>query len=133
MWLFVAGDDAWPPATDAILMALFVVAFAVSALGLAYLAYAAGKKHELAGSGGARPALLALGLTGLLVLALAVHQWSVGNIGAKSEGVLCAEFCASKRFMASSLPPRISGPATCTCLDAQGREALTVPIEDIRR
>ena len=132
MWLFVAGDEPWPAATDAILVALFGVAFAGSLAVLGYRAYVAGKAGEDDPSFSARPALVAGGVTVLLVLGIASYQWRVGNIGPKPDGVVCSEFCAGKGFMGSSMPPRNAGPASCTCMDAQGREGITVPMESIK-
>jgi hypothetical protein len=31
------------------------------------------------------------------------------------------------------MPPRNSGERTCICLDAQGREAVTFPIDEVRK
>ena len=131
MWLFVAGDEPWPAATDTILVALFVLAFAGSVALLGYRAYVAGKAREDDPSFSARPALVAGGVTVLLVLGIVSYQWRVGNIGPKPDGVVCSEFCASKGFMGSSMPPRNTGAASCTCIDAQGREGITVPMESI--
>lgn len=133
IWLFVAGDDAWPAATDTILVALFVVAFAASALALGSLAYFAGKGREQEDSGAGMSIVAAGVATAVLVLAIVGHQWRVGNIGPKSDSVVCSEFCMGKGSAGSSMPPRNSGAATCSCLDAQGREAITVPMESIRK
>jgi len=133
IWLFVVGDDAWPAATDTILVALFVVAFAASALALGSLAYFAGRKREEEDSGVGMSIVAAGVATAVLVLAIAGHQWRVGNIGPKSDSVVCSEFCMGKGAAGSSMPPRNSGAATCTCLDAQGREAITVPMESLRK
>jgi hypothetical protein len=131
MWLFVAGDATWPAATDTILIGLFVLAFAGSALALGYRAYAAGREREDEPSGSVRPALVAGGTTVLLLLAIVSYQWRVGNLGPKIDSVVCSEFCASKGFMGSSMPPRDAGAPTCTCVDAQGREGITVPMGEL--
>lgn len=133
IWLFVAGDDAWPAATDTILVALFVLAFAATALALAALAYVTGKKREQERSGMRAPVVAAGAASAVLVLAIVAHQWRIGNLGAKPDSVVCSEFCMGKGSAGSSMPPRNSGLATCSCLDAQGREAITVPMETIRK
>lgn len=46
LWLFVAGDDPWPPFADTSLTALIVLVFAASSLALAYRAYVVGKRRE---------------------------------------------------------------------------------------
>ena len=132
MWLFVAGDEKWPAATDTILVALFVLALAGSVVLLGYRAYVAGKAQEDDPTFRTRPALVAGGVTALLVLGIVSYQWRVGNIGPKSDGVVCSEFCASKGFMGSSMPPRDAGAPTCTCMDAQGRAGATVPMQGLR-
>lgn len=133
VWLFVAGDNEWPAAIDTILVAVFVIAFAASALGLGSLAYSAGKRREQEASGTGAPVVAAGVATAVLVLAIVAHQWQIGNIGPRPDSVVCSEFCMSKGSAGSSMPPRNSGAATCSCLDAQGREAITVPMESIRK
>jgi hypothetical protein len=59
---------------------------------------------------------------------MALHQFSVGNLGPASDSERCSNFCQDKGFTGSSMPPRNTGQATCSCVDAQGREALTVPL-----
>jgi hypothetical protein len=132
IWLFVAGDNAWPAVTDTVLIVLFVLAFAGSTLALGYRAYVEGKAREDDPTFSARPALVAGGVTALLVLGIASYQWRVGNIGPKPDGVVCSEFCASKGFQGSSMPPRDAGAPTCTCMDAQGRAGATVPMQGLR-
>lgn len=131
LWLFVAGDSAWPPVTDTILVVVLVLAFAACAAALTRLAYAIGKKREGEGAGSAKPAFAAGGATVLLLLAMAAYQWHVGNIGPKADSIVCSEYCVGKGFSGSSMPPRDSGAATCSCIDAQGREAITTRMEDI--
>jgi hypothetical protein len=131
IWLFVAGDNAWPAGTDTVLVAVFVLAFAGTAAALVRLAYIAGKRREGEESGNARPALVAGGATALLVLAMAAYQWHVGNIGPKVDSLVCSEYCAAKGFSGSSMPPRNAGTATCGCIDAHGHEAIRTPMDRI--
>lgn len=132
IWLYVAGDSAWPPATDFVLGALFVSAFAATAGVLGRVAYVEGRKREAQASGDATAAIAAAAGTALLVLAIGAYQWRVGNIGPKPDGVLCSEFCGGKGYPGSSMPPRNSGDTPCSCVDAQGREALRMPMDRIR-
>jgi hypothetical protein len=132
MWLFVAGDDAWPAWTDPVLVGTFVLAFAATAIVLARIAYAAGVERESEASGNGAAVLTALGAGALLLLAIGAYQWRVGNLGPKSDGVLCSEFCMTKGYGGSGMPPRDSGDATCSCIDAQGREAVRMPMNRIR-
>lgn len=131
VWLFVLGDSPWPKSVEAPLVALFVLVAAALWLALLSLAYRAGKQREVDAAISSRPVIAAAGATALLALLAVVQQWSVGNLGAKSEGVLCSDYCKARGFMSSGTPPRNSGLASCSCFDAQGREALTLPMAEI--
>ena len=131
LWLFLAGDTPWSPVADALLGAVFVLAFAASALAFTSWAYAVGRQEETATSLNVRHAVAAVGATVLLLLVVVAYQWHVGNIGRSTDGVLCADYCQAKGFAGSGMPPRNAGAATCTCFDPQGREVVTVPMETV--
>ena len=131
LWLFAFGDGPWPSSTNITLVALFLLAFAASLLALMYRAYAAGRRQETYASLNANHVLAALGVTALLLLAVFSYQWHVGNIGARTDDVLCSEFCQGKGFAASGTPPRNAGARTCSCFDTQGREVTIVPMENV--
>lgn len=132
MWIFVYGDDPWPGAAEAALLALFVVVSLAAFAALLRRAYRVGEQHERAGAPPktGRLAIAAAGFTALLLLLVGLHQWNVGNIGPKPDSVVCSEYCASRGFAGSSMPPRDVGDPTCTCVDADGREPLTVPLHE---
>jgi hypothetical protein len=46
--------------------------------------------------------------------------------------VSCADLCRAKGFIGSGVPPRNSGEHTCSCFDAQGREAVKLPLSELR-
>jgi len=131
LWLFLAGDNPWPPAANILLGAVFVLAFAASALAFTSWAYAVGRQEEAHASLNATHVWAAVGATGLLLLAVVAYEWHVGNIGTPTADMRCADFCRAKRFAGSGMPPRNAGAATCTCFDPQGREAVTVPTENV--
>ena len=131
LWLLLAGDTPWPPGADILLGAVFVLAFAASALAFMSWAYAVGRQEETVAALNGKHAVAAVGATVLLLLGIAAYQWHVGNIGPKTDGVLCADFCRGKGFAGSGMPPRNEGAATCTCFDPQGREAVTVPMGEV--
>jgi len=132
MWLFVYGDDPWPGAAEAAL----VVVFAAVSLGvlsiLLHRVYRLGEQHEQAGKPpkAGRLAAAAAGATALLLALVGLHQWNVGNIGPRSDSLVCSEFCGSRGYDGSSMPPRNAGTPTCSCIDAGGRPALTVPLHE---
>ncbi len=130
-WLFVFGDRAWPPAATVGLAALFLLVFAASAFALTCRAYALGRAQEAQASLDARHVLAAAGAAAFLLLVIVAYQWHVGNIGRKTEESFCSEFCEGKGFAGSGTPPRNAGAATCSCFDAQGREAVKVPMESV--
>lgn len=131
LWIFVFGDNPWPPAADTVLTAVLVLACVVLWAGLLYAAYVVGKKQEAQAAPNTRPVMIAVGATVLLVLLAVAHQWRVGNLGPRSDGELCADFCRDQGFAGSGMPPRDAGAATCSCFDAQGRESVQVPIGEI--
>jgi hypothetical protein len=133
LWLFVYGDEAWPPLAGHILMVLFAVTAVGSWFLLMRLAYAAGRRAEGSESLNRAHVLGAVLATVALPLVALFHQWRVGNIGPRTEGQACMDFCTTKGFSASAMPPRNSGERTCICLDAQGREAATLPIDEVRK
>ena len=128
LWLFVFGDNTWPPAAGQALMATAMPAGTALWIGLMWTAYIAGRKQEQYASWNMRHVAAAAGVTTLLVLFVLAHQWSAGNLGPKSDSELCMDFCLIKGFPASSTPPRNVGAATCSCLDVHGREAVKIPM-----
>jgi len=75
--------------------------------------------------------LLSSGLTILFILFIAIQQLSVGNLGPKSDSVVCSDFCSLKGYSGSGMPPQNSGDRSCSCYDNLGREVLKVPLDSI--
>ena len=76
--------------------------------------------------------LISAGLTVMFLLMIVFQQFGVGNIGPKSDSVLCSEFCVQHGFSGSGIPPADTGRRTCSCFDANGHEAQIVPLESLR-
>ena len=131
LWLFVFGDNPWPAAASTTLVALFAVTCIVFWAGLLAVAYAAGRREEGHESGNGKALAISAGATALLAALAVFHQWSVGNLNAPSAETACADFCRAKGFLGSGTPPRNSGQHTCSCFDAQGREAVTLPLSEL--
>jgi len=131
LWIFVLGDNPWPSSAGNMLTAMFVLACVMLWVAFMSAAYVFGKKQEEHAVLNAKHVMASVGATALLVLLVVSHQWGVGNIGTKSEGVLCSEFCRDKGFAGNGMPPRDKGAVTCSCFDAQGREAVKVPMGDV--
>lgn len=128
LWLFVLGDNPWPGWAEQLLGAAFVIAFAGSWLAFMSLAYARGKRQEASERLARSHVLAAAGASLLLLALIAAQQWSVGNLGGRSASLSCADYCRKSGYAGSGTPPRDAGAATCSCFDAQGRVAETVPL-----
>ena len=133
LWLYVLGDNSWPTASETMISALFVLVFGVLWIGLITLGYFIGRKMETDPVVNRNHILISGGLTLMFILLMIFQQWSVGNLGPKSDGVLCGEFCTKHGYSGSGMPPQNSGDQTCSCYDASGKEALTVPLEIISK
>jgi hypothetical protein len=123
LWLFVFGDEPWPEIVGVGLMSALALMVAALWGALLALAYAAGKRAERRAFG-LVDVIAPLVATAALVMAAAAHQLSVGNIGPVSDTTACSRLCQERGFAVSGMPPRESGDRTCTCYDAEGREAL---------
>jgi len=131
LWLFVFGDDPWPASPGNMLSSLRVFVFLILWITSLITGYGIGKKLENDPALNWTHILISGGLTLLLILFIVLQQWSVGNLGPKSEGTLCQEFCTQKGYSASGTPPQDSGDRSCICLDDFGNEGLKVPLDSI--
>lgn len=77
LWIFVYGDNPWPPWSS---VALTVFALVVCLMVLA-IAYRFGKAQESRGGLRKAHALIAIMLSFGLPLLILYHQWQVGNLG----------------------------------------------------
>lgn len=131
LWLFIFGDNPWPSFTDPVLTILGIGTFLVFWLGLIWLGYWMGGRLESDLSVNRNHVLLSAGLTLLFILFIVAQQFSVGNLGPKSDSVLCSEYCYQQGYSGSGMPPPDSGERTCSCYDASGNEAIKIPLESI--
>lgn len=133
-WLFLFGDDPWPATGETALVAIAIATFTALLLVLLRLAYVLGRKEEESARLNAGHVAISLGAALLLVGAGAYHQVRVGNLGVPHESIVCADFCRDAGFTGGSqMPPRNAGARVCICLDARGREAANVSIDEIRK
>ena len=131
LWLFVLSDNTWPSATDKILPLLLIGTFLVLWIGSMYFGFITGEKLESKPGLNKKHIVVSVGLTLAPILFIILHQLSVGNIGPKSNGQLCSDFCGQKGYSTSGMPPKNSGDRSCFCYDGSGNEILNVPIESI--
>jgi hypothetical protein len=118
LWLYVFGDRTWPAWAG-----LWVVAMVAG--------YVVGRKLEAAPGFDARHVWLSLAATLLPIGIVLLQQLSIGNLGPKSDGQRCSEYCSALGYQASSTPPRHSGELTCSCLGQYGEVEITVPIAEL--
>jgi hypothetical protein len=131
LWIYFFGDSPWPSSTEKILSILFALIFFMVWITFITIGYVTGKKLEKDPLLNRKHILVSGGLTIMFILFIALQQLSVGNIGPKSEGVLCSEFCSRRGYSASGMPPKNSGERSCSCFNDSGREVLKVPLDNI--
>lgn len=132
LWLYVFGDNAWPSSTEPIVAILGIVTFLLVWMGLILLGYRMGARLEHEPSVNGKHILLSAGLTLLFILYIFFQQLSVGNLGPRSDSLLCSDFCVQRGYAGSGMPPADSGERTCSCYDESGNEAVKVPLQSIR-
>ncbi len=127
LWIFIFGDNSWPPSAETFISILFVLAFLILWLTSIIVGYGIGKRLEDDPALNSSHILISGGLTLLFIVCILVQQFSVGNLGPKSDTVLCSEYCTRQGYLASGTPPQNSGDRTCSCYDSSGNEVLKVP------
>lgn len=128
LWLFVFGDNPWPPVASTFLGAVFLLGSAGLWLSLLAIAFVVGKRQESRASLDIRHVALSIGAT-VVLLGLIVVRLTLPNIlGGNSDSLVCADLCQAEGFAASGTPPHNSGDRTCSCYDGQGREARRIPL-----
>jgi hypothetical protein len=132
LWIYVFGDDPWPLSTDTVLSILVVVTFLLLWITSIIIGYGIGKKLEIDPVLNRKHILVSGTLTIIFVLFIVLQQLSVGNIGPRSESVLCSDFCVQHGYAGSGIPPENSGDRSCSCYDSSGNEVLKVPLDSIK-
>ena len=131
LWLYFFGDSPWPVSTENMLPGLFVLTFLILWITSIMIGFVIGKGLEKDPLLNKRHMLVSGGLIVLFVLFIVLQQLSVGNLGPKSESVLCSDFCSLQGYSGSGTPPKDSGDRSCSCYDNLGNEVLKVPLDSI--
>jgi uncharacterized membrane protein len=126
LWLFVFGDNPWPPHTSNLLLIMFVVVFVVSWSAFIVSGYVVGKRLEIEPGFNMRHVFISSGLAFLFIVLITLHQLSVGNALRKTKTAQCSDFCKLNGYAASGVPPRNSGENSCSCYDSNGQEIINV-------
>jgi len=131
LWLFVFGDNSWPASVEQGLSLLLPLTFLGLLLALLVIGFMTGKKLEVDPVLNKKHILLSVTLTIVPCLLIVLHQLSLGNLGPKTDGLLCADFCAEAGYATSGMPPRNSGDRSCICYDGEGNAILKVAMKDL--
>lgn len=128
LWIYIFGDNPWPAYTEPLLSVGFVLTVLTMWIVSIVLGYLVGRRLERDPGLNRNHVLLSVGLTVMFLLLIVLQQFSVGNLGPKSDTVLCSDFCARHGYSGSGMPPIDSGERICSCYDDSGNEVLTVPL-----
>jgi hypothetical protein len=131
LWLYFFGDDPWPSSIETMLPILFFLGFLGMWVTLIMVGYRTGKKLENDPQLNRIHIMVSAGLTFLFILFIALQQLRVGNIGPKSDELVCSDYCSLQGHSGSGMPPKNSGQRICSCFDDSGNEAIKIPIESI--
>jgi hypothetical protein len=131
LWLYVFGDSTWPASTGQVMPILMAMVFFSLWVVAIVAGYVLGKKLEAAPGFDVRHVWLSLAATVLPIGIVLLQQLSIGNLGPKTDGQRCSEYCIELGYQASSTPPRLSGEQTCSCLGRYGEVEITVPIAEL--
>ena len=110
---------------------LFIFLFLVLWIVSIVIGFLIGKNIEEAPALNTKHVMVSAAAVIVLIVLIVLHQLSVGNIGPKSDSILCASFCSEKGYPGSGMPPKDSGEFLCSCFDIHGREVMKVPMNTI--
>ena len=131
LWLFVFGDNPWPPVADAVLGAVIFLGGGGVWVALLYAAYALGKQQEARPTLNTRHVAFAIGATILLAAVIGARMMQLDVGRTRSDDLVCADLCRADGFAGSGMPPQDSGDRTCSCYDGQGGEARRIPLAQV--
>jgi hypothetical protein len=131
LWIYVFGDNPWPVPGEKILSLVFILIFLTLWISFIIIGFVIGKNVEKDPALSTKHIMVSAAAVIVLIVVIVLHQLSVGNIGAKSDSILCAEFCSGKGYAGSGMPAKDSGDLSCSCFDEYGREVIKVPMNSI--
>ena len=131
LWLYVFGDNPWPPFIEQVTSILFVLTVLGLWLVFLVIGYVVGRRLEKDPGLNGNHVLISVGLTTIIILLMAYHQWRVGNLGPASGSALCSDFCTQHGYAGSGMPPENTGDRICSCYDTSGNETLRIPLDHL--
>jgi hypothetical protein len=131
LWIFVFGDNPWPASVETILPVMILAVFLVVWIAILAAGFFIGKRLERDPVFNKGHILVSIGVIVAFLLGFTLFQLRIGNIGPRSESLVCSDYCSQKGYSASSESPQNLGNRTCSCLGQFGNEILTVPMESL--
>ena len=131
LWIYIFGDNPWPSLIEIIFPALFALVFLTLWTITIVAGFIIGKRLEKNQALNKKHILVSIGVTIIPILFIVLYQLRVGNIGPKSDGERCSDFCSQRGYPGSGMPPEDSGERNCICIDNSGVEIIKVPIDSI--
>lgn len=131
LWIYVFGDNPIPSIVEKILSIAIALVFLTVWIAVIIIGFGIGKRLEDDPILNKSHILISSGLTLAFILLAAFYQVSVGNLGPKSDSMLCSDYCVRRGYSGSSMPPRNTGERSCSCLDNFGNETIKIPIDRI--
>ncbi len=131
LWIYVFGDNPWPSSISKMLLVILTLGFVTVWSASVIIGFVTGKKFENYPALNRKHILVSICATIIPIIVIVSHQLSVGNIGPKSDGIRCSDFCSRKGYSASGIPSQVSGDRSCSCFDNTGIEIIKVPIDSI--
>jgi len=131
LWIFIYGDNPWPPSIEKLLSALFACSFLMLWFALIIIGFIVGKRLEQRPNLNKKHILTSAAITLLALALIVLHQINIGNLGQQTESQLCSEFCRSQGHSASGLNAKDAGERICSCINSEGHAVITIPLLDI--
>ena len=129
-WIYYFGDNPWPK-TGEVLSVFFILVFLAVWTIFIIFGYLTGRRTERDPGSTGKHILVSTGVTFAAILLIIIHQVNVGNIGAKSEGIRCSDFCRQQGYSMSGIPAKNAGERSCSCYDISGREVIKLPMDNV--
>lgn len=133
LWIYAFGDSTWPAWTGWAIPVLMAIVFFSLWMSVMVAGYVVGKNLEAEPGFDIRHVWLSLAATLLPIGFALLHQLSIGNLGPKSDGQRCSEYCSVLGYQTSGTTPQHSGEQICSCLGRYGEVIITVSIAELPR
>ena len=130
LWLYAFGDEPWPPATGVVLPLLFLLFFLILWGGFTAWGFVVGRGLE-SRAGLERKHLLWSLLATLALLLLIYFQLGDAGRDRALPSLRCSDYCRQQGYAASGVSPANEPDRVCSCYDASGKEAVTIPLANL--